>query len=163
MKTSVLFLFVVLFFVCRKTSLSQTTLREGEIATDTVIALLQKIDDPASVVLFRNDQYVISAPYGVFKSNFADWINKNPDIQGDSKLFELIEKSALHSQVIDAAMIADKNNLINRLKFRMADLLQHGLCMIYDKRKYQPISNVTVQTYRYNCGNSCGEGGGAFY
>lgn len=135
----------------------------GESKSDSVVQVLQKIDDPASVVLFRNDNYVISASYAVFSKNFAAWISRNPGLSDDEKLYELLEKAAKSTQLIDAAMIAEKNNLFFRLKYRMADLLQLGQCMIYNKKTLGPIASITVQTYTLKCGTDCTEGGRRFF
>ena len=150
---------VLLLAVCAS---AQDKIREGEVRNDTVVALLQVIDDPVSVVLFRNDSYVISASFSEFRTNLAEWISKNPGIPGDEKLLELVDKAAVNSKVIDAAQIAEKSSLVFRLRYRMADLLQSGKCMIYDKKKYGPVASITVQTWSYVCGPDCGDGGRRF-
>ncbi|HBG70259.1 MAG: hypothetical protein A2W93_13110 [Bacteroidetes bacterium GWF2_43_63] len=155
-------LLAAIIFLQTVSASAQDQVREGEAQNDTTVILLQKIDDPVSVVLFRNDSYVISASFKLFRTNLAEWINENPGIPGDEKLLELVDKAAINLKIIDAAQIAEKNNLLLRLKYRMADLLQNGQCMIYDKRKYGPIANITVQTYSYDCGPLCGEGGRRF-
>ena len=158
-KKAVLAVVVLFLTVCAS---AQDKIREGEVRNDTVVALLQVIDDPVSVVLFRNDSYVISASFTEFRTNLAEWINKNPGIPGDEKLLELVDKEAVNSKVIDAAQIAEKSSLVFRLRYRMADLLQSGKCMIYDKKKYGPVASITVQTYSYYCGPLCGDGGRRF-
>jgi len=159
MKKTALAVIVLLLAFCAS---AQDQIREGETRNDTVVKLLQSVDDPASVVLFRNDQYVISASFTLFRKNLSDWISLNPGVPGDDKLLELIDKAAINSKVIDAALIAEKNNLVLRLKYRIADLLQQGQCMIYDKKKYGPVANISVQTYSYHCGPLCGDGGRRF-
>ncbi len=150
---------ILLLAVCAS---AQDSLHEGEVRNDTVVSLLQLINDPVSVVLFRNDSYVISSSFNQFRTNLIDWITKNPGIAGDDKLLELVDKAAVNSKVIDAAQIAEESSLVLRLKYRMADLLQQGQCMIYDKKKYGPVANVTVQKYVYDCGPLCGESGRRF-
>jgi len=158
-KQAVLVIMVLLLAVCAS---AQDKVREGEVRSDTVVSLLQVIDDPVSVVLFRNDSYVISASFTQFRTNLSEWISKNPGIPGDEKLLELVDKAAISAKVIDAAQIAEKSSLVLRLKYRMADLLQQGKCMIYDKKKYGPVKSITVQTWTYNCGPLCGDGGRRF-
>lgn len=158
-KQAVFALMVLLLTVCAS---AQDKVYEGEVRSDTVVSLLQVIDDPVSVVLFRNDSYVISASFTQFRTNLSEWISKNPGIPGDEKLLELVDKAAISGKVIDAAQIAEKSSLVLRLKYRMADLLQQGKCMIYDKKKYGPVTSITVQTWSYDCGPLCGEGGRRF-
>ncbi|MPM13731.1 hypothetical protein SDC9_60090 [bioreactor metagenome] len=159
-KQAILLMMVLLMAVCAS---AQNKEREGETRNDTVVNLQQSISDPASVVLFRNDRYVISASFQQFRTNLSNWISKNPGISGDEKLLELVDNAAINSKAIDAVQLAEKSNIVDRLRFRLADMLQQGQCMIYDKKKYSPVASVTVQTYTYVCGPLCGDGGRRFF
>ena len=151
---------VLLLSVCVS---AQDNVREGELRNDSVVSLLQMIDDPAYVVLFRNDSYVISASFTQFRTNLSEWIKNNSGIPGDEKLLELVDKAAINAKVIDVAQIAENNSLVFRLKYRIADLMQQGQCMIYNKKKYGTVESIVVQSYSYSCGPLCGEGGRRFF
>ncbi len=135
---------------------------QTQTASDSTIQTLQKIDDLSSIVLFRNDQYVISASLKAFNAHFDTWLRNNPGVPGDDKLRELITNAAKSSQVIDAVQLAEKHNVLLRLNYRLADMLQAGQCMVYDKKTFGPVASVTMQRFTSACGKNCTEHGRRF-
>jgi hypothetical protein len=103
------------------------------------------------ILLLETDSFIVLATMEQFKKQFKKWIVKHPDLEEDKKLFQEIFKDTL-SKLIDASKIAIKLKLTERLEFRIADMLENGKCIIYNKktkRLEKSVRNVKYSTGGY--------------
>ena len=138
--------------------------REGEETTDTTISLITIIDDSIKVILLDKNGFIVETSLRIFKENLDNWLIENPHLNDDRKLLNLIIEQAYKDNIIDATEIAKKNNLISRLEYRTADLLENGQCIVLTSSiKTEIVAEIKIQTYSYYCGPLCGDGGRRFF
>ena len=141
----------------------QTKLREGEERKDTLVTLLQNINNDKVIILLEDNDVIVKTPLSLFEKNLKLWLEKNPQLNEDKTLLDKIVLASKNKDVIDAEKIAEENKLKDRLGYRIADLLESGNCLIIDKKTMKPLTNIKVQNYSYFCGPLCGDGGRRFY
>ena len=141
--------------------------REGEQTKDTMVSLLQNIDDEYTLILMVTDEYIIKTSYTIFENNLNMWLLENPHITDDKDLFEIVKNAKNKEFIINVEKILkekeEDHGLEKRLRYRIAYLLEEGKCLIIDKKNNKPISKIKVQTYIFNCGPLCGDGGRRFF
>lgn len=147
------------------TVFGQTNNRKGEQTTETTIKLMTIIDDSIEVILFESNDFTVKTSLRVFKKSLNKWLKGHPHLKEDRKLLNLVIKQAESDTIINALMIAREHNLISRLNYRTADLLEKGDCLILNKKqkKKSVISEIKVQTYSHRGGPLSGDGGRRFF
>lgn len=119
--------------------------------TSSEITLLDssKIETNKLVTLLKTDKYTIFTTYPVLIQDFENWLASNPKISIDNLLFEAIRKDTIGNNSIPADRIASRNNAIERLNFRIGELLNSGNCFVVDVIKKSLAHNVTILKYSY--------------
>lgn len=99
-----------------------------------MVSCQKKFDANSSdiVILNETDTFTIYTSKELFENHFKGWIKKHNYILEDKKLFETIMKKN-ESKNINAFKTAEDINLLNRLEFRTADLLENNNAYIYNK------------------------------
>ena len=163
MKLKMFYIFLFSSFISTNV-FGQFHKREGEETTDTTISLITIVDDSIKVILLDKNGFIVETSLKIFKINLDNWLIKYPYLNDDKKLLNLIVEQAYKDNVIDATEIAEKNNLISNLEYRTADLLENGQCIVMTSSvKTEIVSEIEMQTYSYDCGPLCGEGGRRFF
>ena len=135
----------------------------NEVETDTIVTLVKEIEETKIVILFENKDFIIKMSLSDFKSDIENWLIKHPHIKGDKKLLDIVLKKAESNNTVNTSKIITDVYLEERLKYRIASLLENGKCLILNKKSNEIISEIKIQTYSYRCGALCGEGGRRFY
>jgi hypothetical protein len=156
-------LIMLLLSFCIHVVNGQSNEREGEERIDTIINLLQSLDSDGTIILLENDNYIVKTTLNLFKENLNNWIQQHPRLEVDKKLLEVINLQSKKDIEVNAEKIAKRNDLEERLEFRIADMLENGKCLIFNKKKKKILTEVKFQTYSYYCGELCGDGGRRFF
>ena len=92
----------------------------------------------------ETDTFIVFTTYKLFFDNCKLFIKKH-DIDWDKDLLKLF--TADNSKIIYADSLTKTNMNKARLIFRMADLLESGQCLVYNKQKKQLEKLVDIGTY----------------
>jgi hypothetical protein len=157
---SAIIIFLTLFV---NQAIGQDYNREGEKTRDTIIPLLRKPEFTKTVILFRNDTYIVRTSLISLKRNIESWVLKHPHLSEDKNLLKLILAEIEDTNEVDAVTIAKSNKLEHRLEYRLADMLENGSCYIINQKSNEMITTIKVQVYSYYCGLLCGDGGRRFF
>jgi hypothetical protein len=85
-----------------------------------------------TIILLENDTFVVFTTYKLFVYNFKLFI-KEHDLDWDKDLLKLFTTN--NSKIIYADSLTKTNMNKSRLIFRMANLLESGQCLVYNKQK----------------------------
>lgn len=113
------------------------------------VALLDstKIKGDRSVILLETGNYTVITTFSLLTQNFQNWLINNPNINVDKLLLEAIKKEARNSKNISANKIALGMNAIDRLNFRVGELLSTGNCLVVDIIHKRLVKEVGVRGY----------------
>ncbi|MCL2132684.1 MAG: hypothetical protein FWH36_09615 [Lentimicrobiaceae bacterium] len=139
--------------------LGQSQIREGETTKDTIITLVNRINDTKTVILLENKDFIVKVSLFDFKENFDNWLKKYPHLEMDREVLKKILKQVKSNNIVNASKILESEKSdywIMRLGFRIADLLENGQCLILNKGNNEIISEIKMQTHSYICGPLCG-------
>jgi hypothetical protein len=98
------------------------------------------------VMLIETNDAIVLTTYDALKVNLRNWILKYPNIPEDKSLLEVLESDSTES-IIKLYKIAEKRKLDARLNYRIGDLLQSGLCFIYNKSTKRREKKVKIIAY----------------
>jgi len=162
MKTKFIFLiyFISLFPLAAN---SQNKLRAGEDRKDTLVTLMQNINNDKVLILFEDNDVIVKTSLSLFEDNMKQWLEDRSYLNDDKTLLDKIILASKDNDTINAEKIAEENKLKDRLQYRIADMLESGNCLIVDKKTTKPLTEIKVQTYSYFCGPLCGDGGRRFF
>jgi hypothetical protein len=113
------------------------------------VALLDstKIKDDKLVILLETAKYTVVTTYSILTQNFQNWLNGNPNINVDKLLLETIKKEARNGENITANKIASGMNAIDRLNFRIGELLSSGNCLVTDMIRNRRVKEIEIRKY----------------
>jgi hypothetical protein len=106
-----------------------------------------KIKDDKLVILLETPKYTVVTTYFLLTQNFQNWLNGNPNINVDKLLLDAIKKETSNGKNITANKIASKMNAIDRLNFRIGELLSSGNCLVADIIHNSRVKEVGVRKY----------------
>jgi hypothetical protein len=117
---------------------------------------------PSEVKIFENDKFIVTTDFDQFKNQMEKWLLEHPHLSEDKKLLDIISAENENHSKIDAIVIGSINKLSSRLEYRVADLLQNGLCKVFNKIKNEFVKNIEMREYNFQFGPLIGEGGRNF-
>lgn len=121
--------------------------QSSEKVTDTLVTMVNKIVDDQTVILLDNKDFIIEVSLTDFKNDLDNWL-KEHHIEEDEKLLNLVLQQAINEKKVNASKITNADNdLLFRLEFRIASLLENGRCLILNKKSNEIISKVRLQKY----------------
>lgn len=129
--------------------------------SDTVVVELQKITDTRMVV-YETEQVRIVLGYSHFMENLQAFIDEY-NVSNDILLSEKIRTMA---SAVDSANIAEfeqEGKLIERFKYRLADMLENGAAAIYQKESGMREKSILVEHFEFMAHKTAGRGGRRFY
>ncbi len=97
-----------------------------------------------TVILMETDTFIVFTTFKLFVDNCKQFI-KEHDLDWDKDLLKLF--TADNSIIIYADSLTKTNMNKSRLIFRMADLLESGQCLVYNKHKKLLEKLVDIETY----------------
>jgi len=145
---------------------------EREKITDTIVTPVKNmddikaivLDDIKTVILIENDNFIVKVSLSDFKNNIDNWLKEYPKLEKDKKLLDIILEQAKNNHVVNASKLIETDGfLVSRLEYRIASLLENGLCVILDKKSNEIVPEIKLQSYSYYCGPLCGHGGRRFF
>ena len=116
-------------------------------STNTVKNLLDSAlitQSNRTVILMETDTFLLLTTYKLFKDNCKLFI-KEYDLDWDRDLLKLFIGNK--SKIIYADSITKTAMNKSRLIFRMADLLESGNCLVYNKKKKRLEKTVATEIY----------------
>jgi hypothetical protein len=120
-------------------------------------------DTDKIVILFQSDTVEIQTMLSLLKGNLEAWIKKHPRLYDDKTLYSDLLKYYPGKDILMAREIAPHSELIARLNFRTADLLENGECRIINKKDNSDIGEIRIQNIIHNCQPGCGYGERKFF
>jgi len=129
--------------------------------SDTVIVALEEITD-TKVVVYNTEHASIVLSYSRFMENLREFIaqyNVADDIV-------LSKKMEILMSAVDSANIAEfeqEGKLIERFKYRLADMLENGAAAIYQKESGMREKSILVEHFEFMAHKTAGRGGRRFY
>jgi hypothetical protein len=155
--------FGVLFILFVWHATAQADRQETDFLRDTVLTLRGKMNDVPSVLLVQSDQYIVRTSLARLRDNLEHFVAHGPHRNDDQQLLQLIQAAAASNDEVDGEKIAERDHLLPRLQYRIADLLESGQCSIIDQESHEPVTAIRLQIYRHECGPRCGNGGRRFF
>lgn len=130
---------------------------ESEPDTRTTVDLIAS-DDPGyfqkPVILFENHAYIIKTNYDTFVETYASL-----DVSGFEQIKSRIEADMLTSDTLKAN---DYYPNAANADYVLAQHLEEGTCLVYDKETQSIVSTIKFERYSYG-GALAGGGGRKFY
>lgn len=106
-----------------------------------------KIKGDKLVILLETGKYTVVTTYSLLTQNFQNWLNSYPNINVDKLLLEAVKKEASNGKNISANKIASRMNAIDRLNFRIGELLSSGNCLVTDITHNRLVKEVEIRKY----------------
>jgi|GEM_PF-6879997 len=120
-------------------SFGQTTESTKQLLDSTTLT-----QNSRTVILMENETFIVFTTYKLFVDNCKLFI-KEHDLDWDKDLLKLF--TADNSKIIYADSLTKTNMNKSRLIFRMADLLESGQCLVYNKQKKLLEKLVDTEIY----------------
>lgn len=131
---------------------------------DTLIELNHFTDTTNfNLVLFENEEILVKTTIKILEKNVANWLSIHPHLKSDQHLLDTITRYYSDSMNFLPNYINNNIKLVERLEYRLADILDEGNCIIIIKSNKQIIKKIKKRTYSFVCGPLCGHGGRIFY
>jgi len=132
---------IILTFYCAATFVSY-----GQINNSTKILLDSSflVKNVREVMLLETDTFTIVTNYELFVENCRQFI-KEYNLDLDKDLLKLFTSD--NSKIIYADSVVKTNISKSRLVYRIADLLEYGQCLVYNKQN--KILEKFVKTEKY--------------
>jgi hypothetical protein len=120
-------------------------------------------DSDKTVILVQSDSVEIQTTLSRLRNNLGAWVKNHPRLYDDKILYSNVQKDYPGKEVLIARDIAPHSELMNRLKFRTADLLENGECRVIDNKDNSNFREITVKSVTHDCGPGCGYTERRFY
>lgn len=111
-----------------------------------IVNLSQPSD--SKIVVFETSDVIISIGLEDFKSNLTQFIERNPHIVSDGELLDFIEEKANNNNEINTNEASE--NLQQRIRYRVYDLLENGRLTIFDKKQGKYVDKIKVEPYGFD-------------
>jgi hypothetical protein len=129
--------------------------------SDTLSVDLKAITD-AKVVIYQAEPARIIVSYLHFMKNLQDFIDQN-NVDDDAILRERVRVMASETDSINIADFTDEPKLIERVRYRLADMLQKGEAMVFQEKTGEKVSHILVEHFEFMVHKMAGRGGRRFY
>lgn len=159
-KSNLIYAICLLLFIL--ISLNQAYSKDGEKVEDNIVQLFQSLDDSKTIVLLETNDFVVKTSLTQLEIYFDLWHEKYPELESNRNFIIKI-KQRHYFTTIYLEEIAKELNREMRLNFIIADLLENGHCFILNKKNGKTIKEIKMQTYSFDCGVLCGEGGRRYF
>jgi hypothetical protein len=85
------------------------------------------------------------------------------DIAEDIQLLEKLRAMASETDSVSIADLAEEARLVKRFQYRLADMLQNGEAVVYDKNTGKKAKSIMVERFEFMAHKTAGRGGRRFY
>jgi hypothetical protein len=129
--------------------------------SDTVSVELQDMKD-AKVIVYQTEPATVVVSYSHLIENLQGFIDQY-NVADDITLLEKLRPAASKTDSVKIADFAEDARLVERFKYRLADMLEKGEVMIYHKNTGQKVESILVERFEFMVHKTAGRGGRRFY
>lgn len=115
-----------------------------------IVDLYQQLN--SEIVIFETERVIMK-----FNLNDVEEILKSRNVSSDQELVVLIREQMRDGSEVKLNDLPDR--LLSRIEFCVADLLEKGKGVLFDKDNSAYLDKIKIETYSLYCGPLCGFGG----